>query len=81
MRSYIVKEKHIGKAVSEILCYRQKNLTLYIIGFYPDMTNQYRAQGFEREVREAHQKIIHSSQTRIKLEKTCFALQIPYQEY
>ena len=31
MRSCPVKEKPIGSAVSEVLCYRQKSLLLYII--------------------------------------------------
>ena len=31
--SFTVNENHIGSAVSEILCYRQKSFLLYIIGF------------------------------------------------
>ena len=33
VRSFTVKKKHIGPAGSEILCYRQKLLLLYILGW------------------------------------------------
>ena len=33
IRIFIVKENHVGSAVSDILCYRQKRLLLSLIGY------------------------------------------------